>query len=346
MIQQTLAKMVSGQDLTRAEATNLMEAMMEGVITPAQAGAALTALRMKGETVEELTGLVSAMRAKALPMFGVDRDAVDTCGTGGDGGRTFNVSTTAAIVAAAAGVKVAKHGNRAVSGKSGSADVLEALGVNIGLSEKEAVRALEATGICFLFAPLFHQSLKHVMPTRKELGFRTSFNLLGPLANPAGVKRQLVGVFDPTLTEPVARVLVALGAERVMVVAGMDGIDEISVSRETRVTEGINGEISSYMVTPEELGLTRSNLMELAGGDAHTNAQLVKQVLQGESGGKRDVILANAGAVIAVAGMAKNVQEGIAIAAETIDSGAAMAKLTEMVAGDFRGKEEGVSYVS
>ncbi|MFC4078083.1 anthranilate phosphoribosyltransferase [Salinithrix halophila] len=341
MIQQSLAKVVDGKDLTRRESRELMAAMMEGALSPAQAGAALTALRMKGETVGELTGLATAMREKATRLPAIPSEAVDTCGTGGDGGRTFNISTAAAIVAAGAGVKVAKHGNRAVSSKSGSADVLEALGVDIQQTADDAARALEKTGICFLFAPLFHQAMKHVMPTRKELGFRTCFNLLGPLANPAGVKRQLVGVYDPELTEPVAEVLLSLGSERVMVVSSLDGIDEISVTAETQISEVKDGTVHTRRVTPEELGLTRGTLEDLAGGDANVNARLIRRVLEGEPGPCRDVVLANAGAVIAIAGKALSLKEGIQLAAEAVDRGAASAKLKEMTES---GKE--VSYVS
>ncbi|OYD09714.1 anthranilate phosphoribosyltransferase [Paludifilum halophilum] len=331
MVQQTLSKVVSGHDLTREESAELMKTMMEGNVSSAQIGAALTALRMKGETVEEISGFAHAMREKVTPVRLEIPDAVDTCGTGGDGKGTFNISTAATIVAAAAGIPVAKHGNRAASGRSGSADVLETLGIDIRMDAQEAERALREWGICFMFAPLYHRAMKNVMPARKELGFRTCFNLLGPLANPAGVRRQLVGVYDPDLTETVAQVLLSLGADRVLVVAGLDGIDEVSVTGETRISEGKDGQVHTYRVTPEELGLNRCSLSELAGGDVQINAELIRDVLKGISGPKRDVVLANAGAVIYVAGRATCLQEGIHIAAETVDSGRAEKKLEKMV---------------
>ncbi|MDR6224497.1 anthranilate phosphoribosyltransferase [Desmospora profundinema] len=330
LFKQSLAKIIDGENLERGEAEALMGAMMEGEVPPSQIAAALTGLRVKGETVDELTGLASAMRDKAARLPQSASHAVDTCGTGGDGGKTFNISTAAAIVAAAAGVPVAKHGNRAVSSRSGSADVLEALGVPTQLSPEDAVKALDKQGICFLFAPLFHQAMKHVMPVRRELGFRTCFNLLGPLSNPAGVKRQLVGVYDPALTEPVAEVLTRLGAERVLVVAGLEGIDEISVSGETRISESREGRIRTFQLTPEELGLTRHPLAALAGGDAVVNASIIRGVLRGEPGAPRDVVTANAGAVLYLAGHAASLQEGVEAAAAVIDQGGAEAKLAEM----------------
>lgn len=328
--QRSLSKIVAGGNLEQGEAEALLNAMMSGEVSASQIAAVLTALRMKGETVTELTGFASAMRAQAVKLPQAASHAIDTCGTGGDGGKTFNISTAAAIVAAAAGVPVAKHGNRAVSSRSGSADVLEALGVPVQLSPVEAVEALQRQGICFLFAPLFHQAMKHVAPTRRELGFRTCFNLLGPLSNPAGVKRQLVGVYEPALTETVAQVLMRLGAERVLVVAGLEGIDEISVSGETRISEARDGEIYTIDITPEELGLQRYELEALAGGDAAANATIIRRVLKGEQGAPRDVVLANAGAVIYLAGEAPSLREGVMAAAAVIDQGKAEAKLTEM----------------
>ncbi|SDW59177.1 anthranilate phosphoribosyltransferase [Marininema mesophilum] len=340
MIQQYLATLVDGNNLTQDESSQLMRAMMDGEISPAQAGAVLTTLRMKGETVNELAGLAKVMREKALRLPSMDPAAVDICGTGGDGGRTFNISTAAAIVAAATGVKVAKHGNRAVSSKSGSADVLEALGVDIQQDENTATRALKEQGICFLFAPLFHQAMKNVMPIRRELGFRTCFNLLGPLANPARVTRQLVGVYDSSLTEPVAKVLQLLGIERAMVVAGLDGIDEISVTGETQISELKDGQVKTYSITPEEMELNTTTLAQLSGGDAQQNAQIIHQVFLGEQGPKRDVILANAGAVITIAGHTATIQEGIRLAAEAIDSGMALAKLEQMKMPTLQQREE------
>ncbi|MFS8513355.1 MAG: anthranilate phosphoribosyltransferase [Planifilum fulgidum] len=331
MIRECLSKLVQGEDLTREEARQLMIRMMEGELSPSQMAGVLTALRIKGETVEELTGLAEGMRSKATSVFLRVPGAVDTCGTGGDGGRTFNISTGAAIVAAAAGIPVAKHGNRAVSGRSGSADVLEALGIRIQMSPKEAEKALDRLGICFMFAPLFHPAMKQVMPTRKELGFRTCFNLLGPLVNPAGVKRQLMGVFDPSLTETAARVLETLGAERVLVVAGLDGIDEISVCAPTRISEVRGGKVETYTVTPEELGVGPAAPEAVSGGDARTNARILREVFRGEKGPCRDVILVNAGAVLYVAGRTKSIAEGVRAAADVVDSGRAEKKLEEMI---------------
>ncbi|MFD1395032.1 anthranilate phosphoribosyltransferase [Kroppenstedtia eburnea] len=342
MVERSLVKLMAKEDLNRSESERLMGAMMEGDLPPAQAAAVLTALRIKGETVEELAGLAASMRARARQLSAVPPEAVDTCGTGGDGGKTFNISTAAAIVAAAAGVPVAKHGNRAVSGKSGSADVLEALGVGIQLTPEEAEETLAETGICFLFAPLFHEAMKQVLPIRKELGFRTCFNLAGPLANPAGVRRQLVGVFDPGLTETLARVLLSLGTERAMVVSGLDGVDEITLTEETQISEVRDGNVHTYRITPEELGLKRCHPTALSGGDAVVNARIIRDIFQGKPGPCRDVVLANAGAVFTIAGRAGGLQEGIHLAGKTVDEGLALAKLEEMAAG--RGKE--VSHVS
>lgn len=331
MIRDCLAKLVQGDHLTREEAYRLMKRMMEGAVSPPQMAGLLTALRMKGETVAELTGLAEGMRDQMTTVSLRVPGAVDTCGTGGDGGKTFNISTGAAIVAAAAGVPVAKHGNRAVSGRSGSADVLEVLGIRIQVSPEEAKMALEQVGICFLFAPLFHRGMKRVMPTRRELGFRTCFNLLGPLVNPAGVKRQLMGVFDPALTETAARVLLALGAERALVVSGLDGIDEISISGPTRVSEVKEGQVITYTVTPEQLGMEPAPPEAVSGGDPRTNARMLRQILRGEQGPRRDVVLINAGAVLYLAGRAKSMAEGVRRAADAVDSGKAADKLAEMI---------------
>lgn len=331
MIQEYLAKVVRGEDLTETEAMKAMAAMMEGRSSSVQTAAFLTALRMKGETVEELTGLATMMRKKALPVSLPLSGAVDTCGTGGDGGRTFNISTAAAIVAAAAGVPVAKHGNRAASSRSGSADVLEALGVPIQLSPAAANAFLKKLNICFLFAPLFHQGMKAVMPTRRELGYRTCFNLLGPLVHPGKVRYQLVGVFDPALTEKIAQVLLALGTKRALVVAGLDGIDEISPASATQVSEVKDGKVSTYQIYPEDLGISRSSLAAIAGGDAQENAKIIRQIFAGERGPRRDVVVMNAGAVLYLAGKAPTLSEGVILAAETIDRGAAEAKLKAMI---------------
>ncbi|SMO42692.1 anthranilate phosphoribosyltransferase [Melghirimyces algeriensis] len=333
MVQRSLVKLIEQENLTQNEAKMLMGNILEGKLSSAQIAAVLTAFRIKGETVEELSGLAASMQAKALRLPKMLQHAVDTCGTGGDGGKTFNISTASAIVAAAAGVPVAKHGNRAVSGKSGSADVLEALDINIQITPDEAVEMLSKTNICFLFAPLFHHGMKNVMPTRKELGFRTCFHLLGPLSNPAGVRKQLMGVFDFRLTDTIAHTLLSLGTERAMVVAGLDGMDEITLAGETQISEVQNGKVFTYRITPEELGLERADPKELEGGNATENAEIVRSIFQGERGPQRDIVLVNAGAVLTIAGTASCLQEGIHLAAETIDHGKAQAKLEEMVQG-------------
>ncbi len=331
MIQEVLRKVVSGENLTRLEAYRVMNEMMEGKVTPSQIASLLTSLRMKGETVEELIGFAQGMRSHATRVYHDLPHAVDTCGTGGDGGKTFNISTAAAFVAAAAGVPIAKHGNRAVSSQSGSADVLEELGMDIRLNAKEAQHLLFQTGLCFLFAPLFHQTMRHVMPTRTELGFRTCFNLLGPLVNPAGVKIQLLGVYDPALTENVAHVLSELGIERALVVAGLDGLDEITVTAPTRISEVKEGEVKTYDVTPEQLGVKTFPMEEIAGGSAEYNARLIRGIFDGKKGAAREVVLVNAGAAIYLAGRASSIREGVRLAAEMIDSGKAKEKLAEVI---------------
>lgn len=339
-MQASLRRVVDGEHLSRTEAAYVMEQFMEGNATPSQMGAFLTALRMKGETVEEITGFAEIMRRKVLPVKQFP-NAVDTCGTGGDGGKTFNVSTATSILAASMGVPVAKHGNRSVSSKSGSADVLEALGFAAQMSAEEAQTALAEIGICFMFAPLFHQSMRHVMPTRKELGIRTCFNMLGPLTNPAGVKRQLVGVFSQSLTELLASALQELGAERALVVASDDGLDEISVSAPTQISELRDGHVTTYKVTPESLGLNLHPLSAVAGGDAAHNAAMIRNIYAGERGAAREIVVANTAAVLYLADVADNLQDGVQLAEKALDEGRAAAKLNEMVA--FTG---GKRYVS
>lgn len=331
MIRELLSRVVEGQDLSKDEARMVMEWMMDGKLTPVQTSSLLTALRMKGETVDELSGFSAVLRERAPVVPLDDPEAVDTCGTGGDGGCTFNISTAAAIVAAAAGVTVAKHGNRAVSGKSGSADVLEALGVEIALPAGTAQQVIRRTGIGFLFAPLFHRAMKQVGPVRAELGFRTFFNLMGPLANPARVTRQLVGVYDPELTGKVARVLDELGTKRAMVVSGLDGLDEITVTGPTRVSELKDGRVDTYEVTPEEVGLSRWSLGEIRADGPEASARMIREVLSGKRGAPRDAVLLNAGAVLYVADRAASLKDGVRIAAETIDSGKARNRLEEWI---------------
>ncbi|WP_124727345.1 anthranilate phosphoribosyltransferase [Staphylospora marina] len=327
MSDRLLEKVLNGMDLTREEAGRLMERMIDGGLTSAKTASWLTALRMKGESVEELAGFAEVLRQRAVRVHLTDPDAVDTCGTGGDGGRTFNISTAAAIVAASAGVTVAKHGNRAVSGKTGSADVLEALGVEIPQHEKLAERMLRKTGIAFLHAPLYHRALKRVGPIRRELGFRTVFNLLGPLVNPAGVKRQLVGVFHPRLTSVLARVLGELGAHRAMVVSGFDGLDEITVTGPSLVSEWRDGRVYTYEVSPEDVGLSRWRPEEIRADSPRESAHMILKVLGGESGAPRDAVLLNAGAVLMMADRASTLEEGVRLAADAVDSGRALRRL-------------------
>ncbi|SDC40718.1 anthranilate phosphoribosyltransferase [Paenibacillus sp. UNCCL117] len=330
-VQHAVQQLIGMQHLTRAEARDVMDVIMEGGATQTQIGALLTALRMKGETIEEIAGFAETMRAKSCRVVAEQFNLLDTCGTGGDGSDTFNISTTAAIVAAAGGIRVAKHGNRAMSSKSGSADVLEALGVNIQLNQQQAAACLKETGICFMFAQLYHQSMRHVAASRRELGFRTVFNLLGPLTNPAGADRQVLGIFDRGKTETIAHVMQALGVKRALVVASHDGLDEISISDATQVTELKDGEIRTTEITPEELGLQRYAMKEVIGGDAAVNAAIVHEIFGGARGACRDIVLANAGACFYVTGKADTLLDGVKLAAETIDSGRAAAKLEQLV---------------
>lgn len=330
-VQNGLGRLIDGQSLNRHEARGIMEAIMSGESTPAQIGGLLTALRIKGETVEEITGFAEAMRMHASRLNTETRQLLDTCGTGGSGIHKFNISTTSAIVAASVSVRVAKHGNRSASGRAGSADVLESLGVNIQLSAEQAKRCLDDIGICFLFAQLYHPSMRHAAAPRKELGVRTVFNMLGPLTNPAGADRQVLGIYDRTKTETIARVLRELGSKRALVVTSAEGLDEISISSSTRVSELKNGEVVTYELTPEELGLRTYHLTEMMGGDPGTNADIIRRVLQGEQGAYRDVVLANAGACIYVSGLADSIREGVVIAAESIDSGKAYSKLEQLI---------------
>jgi anthranilate phosphoribosyltransferase len=337
-LQEALAHLIAGNDLTRAQAEEVMSRIMEGEATPAQIAGVLTALRMKGETVDEIAGFATIMRAKSNRVQTAQDGLLDTCGTGGSGIHKFNVSTSSAIIAAAAGVRVAKHGNRAMSGKAGSADVLEALGVNIKLTPEQAADCLRETGICFLFAQLFHPSMKHAAGPRRELGVRTIFNMLGPLTNPAGADRQLLGLYDRTKTETIAEVLRQLGIRRALVVGSFEGLDEISISQDTRVSELKDGEIRTYVLTPEDLGLERRPLSEVVGGSPEENAAIVRRVFAGEErGAYRDIVLANAGACIYLGGKAETLKAGVEAAAAVIDSGAAMAKLEELIrkTGEF-----------
>lgn len=319
-----------GENLTEYDAIEAMNCIMEGNATQSQIGGFLTALRFKGETVEEIVGFAKVMREKSAKVPHSLPYCIDTCGTGGDGARTFNISTAASFVAAAAGAKIAKHGNRAMSSKSGSADVLEALGVNIGLSPGQVGKCMEEVGVGFMFAQLFHQSMKYAAGARKELGIRTVFNILGPLTNPANAKGQLLGVFDGNITGTMAEALKMLGTERALVVHGCDGLDEITITGATKVAELKDGVIREYYIDAAELGIPRAEQRELAGGDAACNAGIIRAVLAGEKGPRRNIVLVNAAAAIYVAKLADDLKEGLRIAGEMIDSGLAAARLEEL----------------
>jgi len=330
-VKEAIRKVTEGRHLDRHEARRVMDEIMEGRATHAQIGSLVTALRMKGETADEITGFAESMRSKCRRVETERSNLLDTCGTGGDGARTFNISTAAAIVAAAGGVRTAKHGNRAMSSKSGSADVLEALGVNIVLNSVQAAQCLRHVGICFLFAQEYHQSMKYAAGPRREIGIRTVFNLLGPLTNPAGADRQLLGVFELGRTETIAAVLRNLGLKRALVVSSHDGLDEISISAPTRITELDGGSIRTYDIAPEDLGLTRRPLHEVRGGTAEENADIIRRVFAGEKGAARDIVLANAGACFYVAGRAASLAEGVHMAADVVDEGLAAKKLEHLI---------------
>jgi anthranilate phosphoribosyltransferase len=326
-----LGRLASGEPLTRSEARDAFEIMMSGDATPAQVGGFLMGLRVRGETVEELTGGAQALRERMLKVRAPDT-AIDTCGTGGDASGTFNVSTAAAIVVAACGVPVAKHGNRALSSRAGSADVLTALGVNIDADVALVERSIRGAGIGFMMAPRHHGAMRHVAGARVELGTRTIFNLLGPLANPAGARRQLMGVFAGEWVEPVAHVLAQLGTERAWVVHGADGLDELSTTGPSQVAELRDGTVRTFEVTPEEGGLPRARAGDLKGGDATTNADALRALLDGLRGPYRDIVLLNSAAALIVAGQADDLASGVARAAAAIDGGAAKAVLGGLVA--------------
>lgn len=331
-IKEAISRLVEGQSLTEFEANEVMEQIMTGRATPAQIGGFLIALRQKGETVAEVTGFARAMRNNALSIHSHHPLVVDTCGTGGDGRCTFNISTAAALVVAGAGLPVAKHGNRSVSSKCGSADVLGELGLCLDLSHEKVAACIDEVGIGFLFAPSFHPAMKHAVGPRREMGVRTVFNILGPLTNPAGAQVQVLGVYDGTLTEMMAQVLGALGSQGAFVVHGADGLDELSTTGPNRVTRLQNGRTRTYSLDPQDLGLPRATLDDLKGGDARENATLVRDVLDGEPGPRRDVVLLNAAACLVAAEVADDLPHGLALAAESIDSGAARSKLDALVA--------------
>jgi anthranilate phosphoribosyltransferase len=326
-----IGKVATGTALTRQEAASAFDSVMSGEATPSQMGGLLMALRVRGETVDEITGAVSAMRAKMLPV-NAPADAVDIVGTGGDGSGSVNVSTCAAFIAAAAGVPVAKHGNRALSSKSGAADVLAALGVKIDLTPEQVSRCIREAGIGFMFAPAHHPAMKNVNPTRVELATRTIFNLLGPLANPAGVKKQMIGVFSRQWVQPLAEVLKNLGSESIWVVHGSDGLDEITITGPTAVAALEGGKVRLFEITPEDAGLPRASGDSLKGGDANANAAALRGVLAGKPSAYRDVALLNAAAALVVAGKAKDLKEGVAQGKQALDSGAAALRLQKLIA--------------
>ena len=331
MIKEALAKVVSQNDLSEAVMMEVMDEVMEGKATPAQIAAFITALRIKGETVDEVTGAARIMRQKATRIDARSSVIVDTCGTGGDGSNTFNISTTAAFVVAAAGLTVAKHGNRAVSSGCGSADLLEALGVNIDVGPEIAEECIQQAGIGFLFAPRLHGAMKHAIGPRREIGIRTIFNMLGPLTNPAGATSQLIGVYDARLTEMFAGVLKNLGTKRAFIVHGSDGLDEATVTGETRVSELKNGLVSTYNINPREIfGETYSG-KALIGGDATVNAQITRDILSGEDGPRRKIVVLNAALAIIAGGKADSIQEAVGIAEDCIDNGTAVKKLQALI---------------
>lgn len=331
-MKELIAKVVEGKDLTEEEAKKGMEILLSGEATQAQIGSFLTALRMKGETLEELVGFASVLRDKAETISPKVGNYVDLVGTGGDCTYTFNISTTSAFAVAAAGLPVAKHGNRSISSKSGAGDVLEELGVNIMAEPATVERCVNEAGIGFMFAQLFNKSMKYVGQARKEMGVRTVFNILGPLANPSRAKNMVVGVYSPMLTEVVAKAMARLGVERAFVVSGADNMDEITLTGTTTISEIKDGEVKTFQFTPEEVGLKTCSLEELRGGDGKENAKITKAILSGEEKGpKRDIVLLNAGATLYVGGIAKDMKEGIELAAEVIDSGKAKAVLDKLV---------------
>lgn len=329
-MKQYIQKLMDRQDLSNEEAVAAMTAIMSGEASPSQIAGFLVAMRMKGETVAEITGFASVMRERANRVL-LDVDAIDIVGTGGDGANTFNISTASAFVVAAAGMPVAKHGNRAASSRCGTADVLEALGANISLTPEQAAECVRRAGICFMFAQTYHQSMKHVAGPRKDLGVRTIFNLLGPLSNPAFVPHQLLGVATPALVEPLAEVLGKLGVKHAVVVCSEDGLDEISIAAPTRICDLRGGKAVPGLLRPEDFGFVRADREALRGGDAMENAQILKSVLSGEAGPKRDVTAMNAGAALYAADKAASIAEGVKMASAILESGAALEKMEEFV---------------
>ena len=327
MIRETIQKVVDGHDLTERETVDTMNEIMSGEATPAQVASFITALRIKGETIEEITGAARVMREKSTKIHTKHPFVVDTCGTGGDGSHSFNISTTAAFVVAGAEIPVAKHGNRAASSQSGSADVLKALGVNIEIGPEQVGACLDDVGIGFLFAVTLHGAMKYAIGPRREIGIRTIFNVLGPLTNPAGAQAQVLGVYAPTLTKSLANVLKNLGSQRALVVHGGDGLDEITTTTTTQVSELSDGAVNTYTLDPTELGIPTAQPGDLKGGTPEENAEMTLSVLSGEKGPKRDIVLLNAAAAIVAGGKAADIAAGLAVAEESIDSGQALERL-------------------
>ncbi|MDY6912498.1 MAG: anthranilate phosphoribosyltransferase [Chloroflexota bacterium] len=330
MIKEAITKAVEGSNLSMQETEGVMKEIMGGEATPAQIAAFITALRIKGETPDEITGCARVMRGNAIRVSPKRTDIVDTCGTGGDASGTFNISSAVAFVAAGARLGVAKHGNRSVSSKCGSADLMGALGVKIDLSAEQVAKCIDEVGIGFLFAPSFHPAMKHATPVRQEIGLRTIFNVLGPLANPAWAKRQLIGVFSSDLTETLAEVLKSMGTEHAFVVHGAGGLDELSTTGSNRVSELRNGQIKTYTLDSQALGLPGAKQSDLLGGTVEENAEIVKAVLQSQPGPKRNIVLFNAAAVLVAGGKASDLKEGLALATESIDSGRAFEKIGKL----------------
>ena len=332
MIKESIKKVVAGHNLTREEAALTMDTIMRGDATPSQIAALITALHTKGESIEEITGMAEKMREHATTIFPHTPNLVDTCGTGGDHSGTFNISTVSALVAAGAGVPIAKHGNRSISSRCGSADLLEGLGVKVDIEPKMVQECIDAVGFGFIFAPNFHKAMRFAAPTRKEIGISTVFNILGPLTNPANASAQVLGVFHEDLTEIMASVLKNLGCKKALVVHGSDGLDEISICEKTRVTELVEGQIATYYIKPEDLGFIRYNKGEIVGGAVAENVEIAIRILENEEKeARRDVVLINAAAAIVVGGFARDLKEGIALAEHSLASGAANNKLKELV---------------
>lgn len=331
MMIEAIYKVINKEDLSFDMAREVMGEIMEGNATEAQIGSFLTALRMKGESIDEITGFASVMREKSMKIS-ADYDVMDIVGTGGDESGSFNISTTTAFVVSAGGVPVAKHGNRSVSSKSGAADVLEKLGVNINLTSQQSQKILNEIGLCFMFAQIYHSSMKYAAPVRKEIGVRTIFNILGPLSNPAGANMQLMGVFEEKLVEPLAQVLSNLGVKRGMVMHGCDGLDEATLTTKTKVVEIDNGVLKRYDIIPEEVGLNRCSLADLAGGCPEENAGITRRILEGtEKGAKRDIVVLNAAIALYMAGKGASIKDCVPVAQGIIESGAAMKKLEEFI---------------